>query len=708
MTKKLVIAEKPEVARAIGTAFYGTHEKAKLPIVGDDFVITSCAGHIIELVEPEDVDPKWAKPWNIEALPIYIEDWPKQICEGKENYADIIKEWLTKVESVVHAGDMDDEGQIIVDEVLDYFGYQGKVERVLINNNLAKNIIKAFDDLRDNKDFEHKGKVALARSIADFSFGATESRFATLNLGKGVSVGRVQTPTLGLIVTRDLEIANHIKEKYFEMMASVQNEAFGELALKMKPHKAFLGDLSRINDPQVLEAEKSAVEASSQTLTTKESISTKKPPLPYHFDALCIEMSKAHGLSSKETLDITQVLRQQHGAITYNRTASSYLSEEHFAQAEVVLGSALKNIGCDTELDFSIKSKAFDDAALEGDGHHGIIPEDTTFDFAALDEKSQKVYEAITLRYAAQFMEPARYEVSKSSFETEAGTYSREVRRLVFPGWLSLFPENEKEDTQTWVSEGELEVTVARCEIEEKESAPKKPYTEGTLIADMTSIAKYVKDERLREALLKKDEESKNEKGSIGTQATRHAIIDLLIARGYIERKGKQIRSTQLGRDFYNVLPQMIKGADLTALWFLMQQKIAAGEADVNIIQRSVVDTFNAHKDTSYAGKSLHKVFGTCPNCKEKVIDKKASYECSSNRYKKEDGGWVQASGCGFRLFKKVFGKSLNEAHAKELLTKGATSKKVAGFKKKNGSGTYSARLSMCKKTGKINLIFQK
>jgi len=710
MNKKLIIAEKPEVARAIGVALLNTSSKASLPIVSDAYVITSAAGHILRLSEPEEVSSKWSKPWKLEELPIYIEAWPKVPITGKEKYLDIIEKWLPKVDSVIHAGDIDDAGQLIVDEILEYFRYQGKVERVLINNNLAKNIIKAFDDLRDNKDFEHKGKMALARSVADFAFGATWSRHATLMLDRGVSIGRVQTPTLGLVVTRDYEIANHIKENYYELLAFAQNTNFSELPLKLKPHKALLGDSKHVLDREVLETVASSVESTTVTLNTKVTISKKNPPLPYHFDALCIEMSKKYGFSSKETLAITQSLKDNYNAITYNRSNSSYLSSEHYKLAEQTLTKALTNTGLNLTLDFSLKSKAFDDASLEGDGHHGIIPEDISLDFSKLSNEEKQVYVAITKRYAIQFLLPAEYEKSKTFFETEHGTFSYEVKRLISPGYLEIEGDVSDDSDKLWLEEGTQEVAITKCEIEEKESQPKKHYSEATLLADMTSIAKYVKDDRLREALLAKDSESKNEKGSIGTVATRATIIDTLLERGYIERKGKQIRSTELGQTFFNALPDPIKSADLTALWYLMQLKIAEGAGNINMIQKSVVDTFEAIKDTAYKGKTLEETVGICPLCKSAVIDKKVLWECVSNKYKKdtEDNKqiYTRISGCGFKMFKKAFGKALTVRNLEELLEKGVTSRKVAGLKKSKDKGTFSAKLKLDKVSGRISAHF--
>lgn len=244
---KLVIAEKPMLARDIARAITGKEvsESARLPISGNGYTVCACAGHLLELVEPDTIDPKWGMPWSLDVLPIEVHDWPKEPAvdkktgESKKPLIDQIAGLLETCDSVIAAGDPDDEGQLIVDELLDYLGYTGKVERVYVNDNIEKNIVKAFDKLVPNDSCRGAGNAAYARQMADMCFGVNETRLATKRLDGLFTVGRVQTPTLGLVVKRDEAIAHHVTRKFYELFASGDSDA-GKLTFKYLPGKELL------------------------------------------------------------------------------------------------------------------------------------------------------------------------------------------------------------------------------------------------------------------------------------------------------------------------------------------------------------------------------------------------------------------------------------------------------------------------------------
>ena len=332
-------------------------------------------------------------------------------------------------------------------------------------------------------------------------------------------------------------------------------------------------------------------------------------------------MSERFGFTAAKTQQITQDLRDKYKAITYNRSDSQYLKEEHFAQAPAVLAQAMENVGATWPLDYSIHSKAFNEKNVTA--HHGIIPQEIEVPVGDMTEDEVKVYTAIVERYAAQFLPPAVYDVSTSSFEAEGGTFQAVSTRLREAGFKSVFPHMSKSgkadgdvSKNPWLPEGTHLIAAIACEITEGETTPPVPYTEGTLIADMASIAKYVTDPEVAEILKRKDDGKKGEHGGIGTTATRASIIEKLKDRGYIEDVKGKIRSTEKGRAFYRVLPPEISGADVTARWWLIQQDIAEGRADVNALQESVVEVFNAHKETAYVGASIAvggTAVGKCP-----------------------------------------------------------------------------------------------
>lgn len=709
---KLVIAEKPMLARDIARAITGKEvsENARLPISGNGYTVCACAGHLLELVEPDAIAPKWGKPWNLEALPIKVHDWPKEPTEDKQSLVDEIAELLATCDSIIAAGDPDDEGQLIVDELLDYLGYTGKVERVYVNDNIEKNIVKAFDSLVPNDTCRGASNAAYARQMADMCFGVNETRLATKRLGGLFTVGRVQTPTLGLVVMRDEAIEHHVTRKFYELLAQGTSDA-GTLIFKFKPEKELLAGEKHLFTRDALDTLKGKLDGCDLPFETTVSKKQENPPLPYNLTVLLSDMSKRFGFTAAKTQQITQDLRDKYKAITYNRSDSQYLKEEHREQASVVLAQAMKNLGVRWPLDYQLRSKAFNDKNVTA--HHGIIPQEAEAPVSKMEPDEAKVYTAICERYAMQFLPPAVYDVSESTADVDGGTLALTVKRLSDAGFKAVFgnvsdnDEDEDADAENpWVPAGSHTLSGISCSITEKETTPPKPYTEGTLIADMASIAKYVKDPEVREILKRKDDGKKGEHGGIGTTATRSSIIENLKNRGYLEEKKGKVHATDKAKAFYALLPPEIRGADVTARWWLIQQDIADGKADVNALQDSVIEVFEHHRETAYVGASIvgagKTVVGKCPKCGKDVVKTGTIYACSSIRNEKqEDGTWKEVAGCGFKLF-GFCTKKFTEKQAASLLSGKAVSLK--GCKSKAGK-TFDCKVVM-QRDGSLEPIF--
>ncbi len=702
-TMKLIIAEKAELGKDIARAMCG--KEGSLPISGNGYTVAACAGHLLELLDPQEIDPKYGK-WDLAQLPIYIGDWRKRPVKGKEKLLNTIGSLLQKCDSVIHAGDPDDEGQLIVDEILDYFHYTGKVERVYVNDNIEKNIVRAFDNPVPNEDCRAAGRAALARQIADKSFGINESRLAGLKCGrKGLSVGRVQTPTLGLVVARDRAIKNHEVRKFYELSAEAA-AADGSLStFRFKPSETLLGGEKKIYDRAVLDAVSERYTGKGMSFEVKVKEATENPPLVYNFTVLVSEMNRLFGYSGEQVLKITQSLRDRYKAITYNRTDSQYLKEEHFTQAEKVLGIALKNIGKEYPLDFSIKSKVFNEKYVTA--HHGIIPQEIVIDVAEMSEEERNVYQQIVMRYAMQFLPPVRFMSARAVIAVSEGEFVYEGKRVTDSGFKEYFTmqEEKREENEirdAWFEPGEYEAVFFRMHVTEKKTNPPKPYTEGTLISDMASIAKYVKDENIRTVLMDKDKEKKGENGGIGTTATRTGIISKLIHdRGFLYLDKGKVRASELGMEFYDLLPEDIKSADTTAKWWLLQEKIACGdEEDVNILQDSVIEVFRSHQHSAYEGISLNRkeTFGSCPLCGCGVVridtPKFKAYACENRD-------------CAFKIFDRPYYsvKPVGDANVRKLLLGGTTNKMT--FKSKTKGTEYKARLKL-KADGELKLVFER
>jgi len=697
---KLIIAEKPAVGKAIVKAIAEkvieeNSRSIKILYKNEEYMVTWVQGHLIRLKEPDEMNEKY-KLWKLDDLPIFFENWEKTVRfkteEGKvikepDEWAtaqlELIKKYITssEVDEIINAGDPDDEGQYLIDEILEYFNNKKKVKRVLINDNTPETIVKAFQKIEDNSKFINLGKAAYGRAIGDIVYGINASRFFTcyynsLNSSKKtLTVGRVQTPTLALVVNRDNEIEGHKKSKYYELFIKTNIEG-NDVNLKFVPSK---------DNPNLVEKyieDKSyLVELGNKLKDSKKEIEiTKKdavvaPPLPFATTKLQMEINKKFGYSAEETLKITQKLKDPPlNAITYNRSDCPYLNDEHFEKAPEVIKNVLKVLNTTVEnLDFSKenKSSAFDSSKVEV--HHAIIP--TGYgDMSGMTEKEKNVYKAIADRYIAQFLPKAKKLITEAKAEIEnEGILKARAEVLIEKGFLEYLKDmeateeqGEKEDSGKLsdIASGRYNEELQDPKVIEKETKPKPRYTEASLLSDMTSISKYVKDKELQEALRKKDEDKKDFNGSIGTPATQGKIIADLFKRGYLERKGKQVIATELAKEYLNALPEEMKTADMTAKWWLIQEQIKAGKETPETLINSVLESIKEiiskeYKEVKFK-EAEREVIGKCLYCGKDVYEGEKNFYCSD--YKK----------CDFKLWKKTKRYSdeltMTKAKAKSLL----------------------------------------
>ena len=687
---KLIIAEKPELGRAIAQALNLNNPEHNGVISDGDYTVIWAYGHLMNLKQPEQYDDKYAT-WNLSDLPIYFTPWQLVPSKGKETRLQQIKSLIEKADQIIHAGDPDDEGQFLIDEILEYSHNTKPVYRVLVNDNTPSEIQKNFRQLRPNEEFISIGKAAYARAVSDLIVGVNYSRFFGLSLKvKGLSVGRVQTPTLGLVVNRDYQIEHHIQQNYYELLAKLQMED-DSFELEFKPSFEMLGSEKHILDRSILEKIQSSLPArSSATVIKKKALA--KPPLPFNLVKLQAYMNQKYNISVSRTLEITQTLRDTYKAITYNRSDCQYLKEEHFTEAPRIVSKVLERIQLNIPVDYNIKSDCFNDENVTA--HHAIIPTDSDFDIDDLSGDVRLVYMEIAKRYVIQFLPPVELLITRIVDPLTNGTLEAESTEVLQEGFSRFYQVQEKRRSNlSNLAAGTYSCELIGSQIIEKKTTPPKRYTQATLITDMTSISKYVDNPKIKQILKDKDKGKKGESGSIGTPATRDKIIDTLIKRGYVEDNGKNLISTKLGRDFYNLLPDDVKKADMTALWWTIQEDIKAGKASAEDMARSVIESFKKHLKTDYSGASIaqqadREEIGHCPVCGKPVYENKMAFSCSG--YKE---------GCKFFLWKEnkffsAFGKKLTKANAKGLLSPKHRCL-VTGIKKKNGTGTYDAYFVM-------------
>ena len=675
---KLIIAEKKELAEAIVAAIPGDKKYNGNSITVGDYITCWIYGHILTHKEPEEIDPS-LKKWTLESLPIYFSKWDKKPLPNKIELFNSVKELmhLNQVTEIIHAGDADSEGQYLVDELLEYCSNKKPVKRLMVNDNSLGGVQKAFSKIDDNSKYISLGKSAEARAIADMVVGFSLSRYYSIINNAKLSVGRVQTPTMALVVNRDNEIKNHIKEKYYNLHLKIN---INNIDIDLKYYTK-----EKTTDKSIHEEFINKIENRSSNLVVTKKESYRATPLPYNLSDLESDAAILFKYSAKKTMDITQNLRDKYKAITYNRSDCRYLSEEHFKEAPELIPVVAQKLNFTATFNFNEKSKCFNDKYVTA--HHGIIPTGSgNFDEFSQEEKN--IYKLIAERYFIQFLEKVKVEKTEARTEIEEVIFKKSSTKILELGYTKYFKvlddediendeeiESKKENDLSKIPAGEYQVEVDQSNffIEEKETIAKRPYTEATLIKDLNNIAKYVKDLEIRELLKSKDKDKKDVNGSIGTTATIPGILEGLIEKGFLTRKEEKIVSTELAQEYLKILPESLKTPDSTALWWSIQEKIARGEAKVEDLTLSVLEDVkmiinSEHKTISSQfskEKQEKEIIGICPKCGKIIYEGEKNFYCSG--YK---------SGCDFKLWKKikVFNQkevTITKQDAKTLLNKG-------------------------------------
>ena len=678
----LVIAEKPVLGKAIADALPGTAAMKNGCIYKDDYIVTWVFGHMLSLKEPEDYDIGY-KSWNINSLPIFFKDWQVKIGKnGNLNKGQISKSQrvnqigslLKQADEVIHAGDPDDEGQLLIDELLRWFNYKGIVKRLDTANTTLVAMKKALSHMTDNKPHEPYGWSAYARSVADLMVGINMSRLFSCKNQTLLTIGRVQTPTLGLVVNRDLAIEGHHKQKYYTIACDI-NFNNDTVQADFIPSKTD----SNLVDGHILSkeyAEQICNRLKGQTLKNiniTKKIVYEAPPLPFNLVKLQTYCSGKFGYSPQQVLDITQSLRENHKAITYNRSDCQYLSEEHYKEAPVTMKAVIMNIRYKPKsLDMNLKSKCFDSSKISA--HFAIIPTNQKVNLDKLSEAEKNVYLAICKYYIAQFMPKAKKEQTNLSIELGNGEAIKAVSTVIIEqGYRSIFNEAEKDKASNLskIPEGIYSGKITDTDIAEKETKPPSRYTKASLNEDMTCISKYVKDPKIKQLLLSKDEGKEGERGSIGTSA------ESLVKRGFLREDGKKVISTALGRELYRILPDEIKKADMTAEWWSIQEEIQNGTVNYNKLIDSVYDTIKhivtnvdnypvVNSSIIAIKKKGGAVIGKCPRCGGDIVETKTGFCCSN---------WKEPTNCKFNIWKK----SKSPLFAKTTFTAATVKKLLSG-----------------------------
>ncbi len=607
---RLFIAEKPSLASAIAEGLGNPRKQSGYWQCDGDNLVTWCFGHMLENLSPESYNPDW-KVWRKADLPLIPKEWLYAVRSDAEAQLTVIRTLLSKAASVVNAGDPDREGQLLVDELLT--DYTGPVERLWLASLDARSVGKALSSMKDNREYASLRDAALARSRADWLVGLNATRAMTL-LGRDagytgvLSQGRVQTPTLALVVARDQEIEAFKPHPYFVLQAHVEHPA-GVFVATFAPRddQAGLDAQGRLVDQAVAtDLIKRVAGASGIVASVTKQEKKKAPELPHCLSSLQKAASSAFGMTAQQVLDVAQSLYEKK-LTTYPRTDCRYLPAEQFAEAQRVLSAleaapALEAMAKDA--DPNRKSAAWDTGKVTA--HHAIIP--TGEAPAALPDAERQVYTMIASAYCLQFHPDYRYEAQKITVEFQGTAWTATGRVVLEPGWTRFARDEDDAKQQGLPAVGQGDAVVCnKVDRVDKKTTPPPRFTEGSLIEAMANVHRFVADAGAK-AVLKENE-------GIGTEATRAGILETLKSRGFLELSGKAIVSTQLGRQLIALTPDTLKDPVTTATWERRLSAIAAGTDTLDAFMADQTDALPDLLAPLLAADAAFPPAYPCPQC---------------------------------------------------------------------------------------------
>lgn len=605
------IAEKPSVAKEIADSLKAFTRRNGY-YEGNGYQVTWTFGHLCGLLEPHEYTPAW-KAWTLGSLPMIPQRFGIKVMEeeGIQRQFQIIKELVSKADEVINCGDAGQEGELIQRWVLQKAGCKCPVKRLWVSSLTAEAIQEGFAQLKPQEAYQPLYEAGLMRAIGDWLLGMNATRAYTLKYareGQILSIGRVQTPTLALIVKRQQEIDNFVPEPYWELKTVYRDTTFS--ATK-----------GRFNTEEEAQAYIQQIMGSIFTITQVENKKgTESAPRLFDLTSLQVECNKKYAFTADETLKIIQGLYEKR-LTTYPRVDTTYLSDDIYPKVPHTLKQLKQLYGnLITPLE-GIKlpksKKVFDNKKVTD--HHAIIP--TGEIPKALTEQERKVYDLVALRFIANFYPEAKISTTTVMGEAAKIPFKVTGKQILSPGWKVVYDDksdedNKEEKTLPLFTVGESgEYTSS---ISAKQTTPPKPYTEATLLRAMETAGKLIENEELREAL---------KENGIGRPSTRAAIIETLFKRNYIRKERKNLHPTPTGIELINTIhTALLKSAELTGIWEKKLRDIERG----NYV---AIDFLNELKqmvtDISLQVKS--DISGTrCPLCKQgRIIRGNKSYGCS-------------------------------------------------------------------------------
>ena len=635
----LSVGEKPSVSRAISSVV-GANTTKKGYTEGNGYIVSWCVGHLVGLKYPNDYGNGWEDRWSFSQLPMIPDKWLFKVTDSTKAQYSILKELMNSsdVTEIICATDADREGECIFRYVYNMAQCRKPVKRLRASSLEEKAIRQALTVMKPMSAYDNLFSAGYARARADWLVGMNGSRLFSVRYGGKLNIGRVQTPTLAMIVQRDAEVNGFVKQKYYTADLNCG---------------AFTVSSARIDDENAADTLVSACDGSTVTISSvKREVKTDKAPKLYDLTTLQREANKAFGYTAQQTLDYTQSLYEGK-LVTYPRTDSQYLSDD---MAQTALDVAKL---CDTYFGFGIShtpdiSKVINNAKVSG--HHAIIPTSgiATADLSSLPSGEKNVLTLIATKLICAMAPAHKYEAVKLTGICNGTEFTATGCTVLEMGWKAYAKQSGKKNEEKSlpaVTEGQT-FTAAASKVEHYTSPP-KPYTEDTLLSAMERAGN-------------EDYDEDTEKKGLGTPATRAAMIEALVKNGYVERIGKQLRATDKGKELITVVPDEVKSPKLTAQWETRLQQVEHGDySEVSFMQdierfvKAMCSNYGVKDESVSLASQYHEPIGKCPKCGGDIIGGKYGFYCKVK--------------CGMSVG-NVYGVKLSSAQVKYLLNGKSTS----------------------------------
>lgn len=604
-----VLAEKPSVARDIARVL-GAGKRGDGYLQGNGYVITWALGHLVSLAQPHEINPLW-KQWRFDTLPLLPDRWPLVIYERSKDQFGVVQKILTssRVSRIVCATDAGREGELIFRYIYEAAGCDKPVSRLWISSLTPEAIRKGFDNLRPGTDYDRLADAACGRSRADWLVGMNLSRAYSLLYNEDLSVGRVQTPTLAMVVDRELTLRNFVAEEYIEVLATFhvhggkkdeqyQGTWFRPQAANDKDKEA-QANASRLPADGVEAKEIIARARTGEARIESLTFETKRmqPPLLYDLTELQRHANRLFSFSAQKTLDLAQALYEKHKLISYPRTDSRYLSADVAVTlpkiVSVVSGRYKQHLAPETG-QRPVSKRYVDDSKVSD--HHAIIPTAVPPDSVRLAEDERKIYDLICRRMLMMWhddhLQDVTTVITSITNEPIVDRYRTTGTVVQQMGWkvLDIAAEGKKKSakgSEDEKAEQILPVTLAQGQVQDllnidakkKKTRPPKRFTEGTLLTAMETAGKSLEEKELSDAM---------KETGLGTPATRAGIIEVLLKRAYIVRNGKTLEATDKGIHLIDVVHSEVKSPAMTGQWEAFLRRIQQGDSQLNLFLENI------------------------------------------------------------------------------------------------------------------------